>query len=184
MERTAGRRLALGAGLTVGTVLLLVAPAEAKIEGPCEGQGTFQSQGRTYDPATTDSLTLPAEDSVAYHGAITAPASGERSHKGHINLELPAPLPSVTIVSWGTDKTVKTTDDGVHDYDLPGIVPKGITLTLTGEHVDTAGTCTGSVEVTIDGGPLDSPTAAAISVAGTVVTGASLAFAARPKGVR
>jgi hypothetical protein len=183
MLRTITRGLAVGAGLTLGAVLL-AGPADAKIEGPCEGHGTFLSQGRTYDAGTTDTLTLPDKDSVAYHGAITAPTSGERSHNGHIDLKLPAPLPPLRIVSWGTKKTVKTSDDGVHDYELPGIVPKGVTLNLTGEHVDSAGTCTGAVEIKLDGGPLDSPTAAAISVAGTVVTGASLAFAARSRGVR
>jgi hypothetical protein len=184
MLRAVTRVCTVGAALTVGVVVVLGGTAQAKIVGPCEGHGTFESQGKTYDANTTETVTLPDKDTVAYEGSITAPTSGPRSHSGHIDLKLPSPLPPLRIVSWGTKSTVKTSDEGVHKYELPGIVPRGITLNLTGEHVDTAGTCTGSVEIKIEGGPFDAPVVPAVSIAGTVVTGAGLAFAARPKGAK
>jgi hypothetical protein len=184
MFRTITKGLSVGSAVAIGAVVLLAGPADAKLEGPCEGHGTFESQQKTYDASTTETITVPQKDTVAYVGSITAPTSGPRSHSGHIDLKLPAPLPSLRIVSWGTKSTVKTADEGVHDYELPSIVPKGIILNLTGAHVDTAGTCTGSVEIKIEGGPFDSPAPTAVSIAGTVITGAGLAFAARPKGAR
>jgi hypothetical protein len=181
---TAGVGLVAGVGLALGAVILVAGPAQAKVTGPCEGNGTFESQQKTYDANTTDKVTLPAKDTVAYEGSITAPTSGPRSHSGRIDLKLPAPLPAIKIVTWGTKSTVKTSDEGVYDYDLPAIVPRGVTLNLTGEHVDTAGTCTGSIEIEIDGGPFDAPAPIAVSVVGTVIAGAGLAFAARPKGAQ
>jgi hypothetical protein len=178
------RRILITAGLGVGSLLLLASPASAKVNGPCTGSGTFESQGKTYDAATTDDLTLPAKDTVSYKGAIETTSTGARSHHGKIELKLPSPLPSLTITSWKSASTTKTTAEGVHDYDLPSIVPRGVKLDLTGEHIDTAGTCTGTVRITIDGGPFDAPAPTSVALAGTVVTAAGLAFAARPKGLR
>jgi hypothetical protein len=176
-------RVAAVAG--IGTVVLVAAaaPAHGRLDGPCSGAGTFESQGRTYDPATTDEITVPDEDSVAYVGEIDAPPGEERSHHGKIELKLPPPLPSVAIEDWESDSTDETSDEGTYDYDLPAFVPRGVTLNLEGEHVDTAGTCTGAVEVEIEGGPLDSPVPTAIAAAGTAAGAAALVVAGRPRRV-
>lgn len=169
---------AIGGGFLAA--LAWAGPAGAELTGPCTGRGTFASDGRVVDAATADKVVVPPEDTVAYVGTISG-ASGERSHSGHIDLELPPPLPAIEIESWGTDSTTETSDAGNQTYDLPSFVPRGVELELTGEHVDTAGTCTGSVRVEIDGGPLDSPAAPIAAVAGTLGAAAGLAVAARPK---
>lgn len=173
-------RLLVASCVGTGFVVLLAGPAVASLDGPCAGSGTFESQGRTYDPATTDKITVPDKDSVAYEGTIDAPA-GERSHRGEIKLKLPAPFPSIGISDWSSASTTSTSDEGTYDYDLPAFVPRGVTLNLEGEHVDTAGTCTGEVEVEIEGGPLDSPIPTAVSVLATVAAAGGVVIAARPK---
>jgi hypothetical protein len=69
-------RILITAGLGLGTLVLLASPASAKLNGPCTGTGTFKAQGKTYDAATTDDITLPAKDTVSYKGAITTGAAG------------------------------------------------------------------------------------------------------------
>jgi len=163
-----------------GVVFLLLASApvaHAVLSGPCTGQGTFESQGRTYEASTSDKLVLPAKDSVAYTGTIDAAQPEGRSHRGEITLKLPPPLPSIAIADWSDDDTDALSDTGTYDYDLPFIVPRGVTLNLEGEHVDTAGTCTGSVEVEIEGGPFTAPLPTVISFALTIGAG-SMAWVA------
>ena len=92
-------------------------------------------------------------------------------------MKLPPPLPSIAIADWSDDDTDALSDTGTYDYDLPFIVPRGVTLNLEGEHVDTAGTCTGSVEVEIEGGPFSAPLPTVISFALTIGAG-SMAWVA------
>lgn len=164
-------------------VLGLADPAGAELDGPCTGRGTFASDREVVDAATTEKVVVAPEDTVSYEGTITATEGEERSHRGRIDLELPPPLPPVEIADWGSDSTTEVSDAGTYDYDLPSFVPRGVELELTGEHDDTAGTCTGSVTVEIDGGPFDAPVAPIISIIGTLAAAGGVAVAARPRGL-
>lgn len=166
-------------GVAFGLTVAGATAASADVTGPCEGSGTFRSSGRTYD-ARDDRIVVPDADDVSWRGSIDAPGTEERSHQGRIELQLPPPLPSVVIADWGSDATAAVRDDGVYDYELPAFVPRGVTLHLTGEHIDTAGTCTGSLEVEIEGGPLDAPAPLVGSLVGTAAAAAGLAAVARP----
>lgn len=173
------RAAACGLGMGVALLLGTAGPASAKLTGPCSGTGTFEKLGATIDPATTDKATLPASDSVAYQGSIRAADPENRRHSGYIELKLPPPLPKVQVTDWGTESTDAISDSGTYDYDLPFIVPRGVTLNLEGEHVDTAGTCAGSMEIEIEGGPFDAPLPTVLSLLGTVGFGAGLFVAGK-----
>jgi hypothetical protein len=73
-------------------------------------------------------------------------------------------------------------DSGSVTWDIPTIVPGGVTVTVSGEHNDTGATCSGSIQVKLDGGITDS-VAGLASIALTVLTGAGLLGAAIPKGL-
>lgn len=173
------RAAACGLGMGVTLLLGTAGPAAAKLTGPCSGTGTFEKLGTTIDPATTDTATLPASDSVTYQGSIEAANPEDRSHSGRIELKLPPPLPAISVSDWGTDSTDAVTDSGTYDYDLPFIVPRGVTMNLEGEHVDTAGRCAGSVEIEIEGGPFDAPVPTVLSLLATAGFGVGLFVAGK-----
>jgi hypothetical protein len=171
----------LVASAPVAVVLASAGTAGAAIDGPCSGEGTFESSGETHDAATTDKVVVPPSDSVAYVGRIETDSPQNRSHSGRIRLDLPPPLPDVEIVDWGTDDTDAVEDSGIYDYDLPWFVPRGVTVHVTGEHVDTAGTCTGEVDVEIEGGPFDAPVATIAALGLTIGSGALVVVAGRAR---
>jgi hypothetical protein len=183
--RRFARSAAIGTGFLTACVIVLVVlaePAAGELTGPCTATGTFASGPFTVDAATADKVVVPIEDDVSYQAAITATQGEERSHEGHIDLELPPPFRPIRIEDWGTDSTTEVSDADTYEYDLPSYVPRGVELLVTGKHVDTAGTCTGEVRVEIDGGPLDAPALPAVAVAGTFAAGFGVFVAAKPKG--
>lgn len=180
--RNCARSAAIGTGL-LAALLLLADPAEAELDGPCTGTATFPSTGLTVDAETADKVVVPPSDTVSYVGTIQATEGEERSHSGHIDLELPPPFTSVRIADWGTESTTEVSDEGVYEYDLPSYTPRGVEMLVTGEHVDTAGTCSGEVRVEVEGDPLDAPAVPAAAVVGTLAAGAGVLAAARPKGL-
>ncbi len=166
------------AGVLLGGVVLVgSSPAQAELDGGCSASGEWQDSGVFVDAQAIgdEVVTIPRKDSVAWEGSVTGPP-GE--HHGSIWLELPPPFGSVEIDSWGGDG-VTTSNSGVDEYDLPKFVPAGVEFRVAGEHVDDNGTCTGYVNVKIEGGLTDSPIfygAAAL----TIVFGAVLGFSLVP----
>jgi hypothetical protein len=171
------RWLVAGGG---GALLLLgsASLADAEISGTngCQASGTWQEAGITVDAATaTGVITVPRSDTVDWQASVAAPPG---AYSGSVWIELPPPFGQAEIDSWSGDSQT-TANSGSEEYDLPSLVPAGVEIVVAGEHTDQNGTCSGSVTVEIDGGPFSSPLTA-ISLAGTVVTGAGLAAMLRP----
>jgi hypothetical protein len=120
-------------------------------------------------------VTIPRKDAVEWQGSVAAPPG---VYSGTISIDMPPPFGDVEIDSWDGE-TDNTSNAGVKDYDLTSWVPADVEFKLVGSHTDENGSCTGYVNLKVDGGPFDSPVAP-ISLAGTVLTGAGLAATLRP----
>lgn len=168
------------AGALFGLLVAGGAPTvTAELDGPngCQASGAFLDGGFTVDAATIgdDLVTVLRSDTVAWQGSVAAPP-GE--HSGSISVELPPPFGDVEIDSWSGDSQ-STSNEGVREYDLPSLVPAGVEFEVVGSHTDQNGTCSGYVRMEVEGGAFDSPLTA-ISLVGTVATGAGLAAMLRP----
>ncbi|MCB0982294.1 MAG: hypothetical protein H6513_03025 [Acidimicrobiaceae bacterium] len=165
-------------GLLLGAVVVgSSGPAAAQLDGSCHASGTWQNAGLTVDAAQVGdkAVTVPRSDTVHWEGSVAGPP-GE--HSGSIWIELPPPFGTVEIDSWGGNG-VTTSNDGFEEYDLPSLVPAGVVFTVSGEHTDANGTCTGHVNFKIDGSAVSSPLTW-VSLAGTAGTGAGMFFVLRP----
>jgi hypothetical protein len=77
---------------------------------------------------------------------------------------------SVNVKTWQEEDSTKVSDAGSVDWDLPAFTPRGIEVTVSGEHHDPLGSCNGSITIKFDGSLFDS--AAGLATLGaTVVTG-------------
>jgi hypothetical protein len=132
-----------------------------------------------YTAADAGVDVVPLEDDVHWAGAINVPKP-ESAYSGHIEVQLPFPLPSLRIDSW-SGSSDSTGNSGDKHYKLPSSVPRGVEFEVTGAHSQGGVNCTGTVKVKVAGGAFDSPAAPA-SLIGTVVTGGVLALAGRAKG--
>jgi hypothetical protein len=142
----------------------------------CSASGTFRDAGVTVDAATSSGVvTVHHTDTVDWTGSVTG-APGPYS--GSVWVKLPPPFGTVTIRSWSGDSQT-TSNSGTEHYNLPSMVPAGITFTVAGEHKDNNGRCAGSVQLQFDGSPLGSPITW-VSLGGTAITGIGAAFALRP----
>jgi len=160
----------LGAAALVGPATV----AHASLSGPCEATGVFQTGIKpagwfTINAKSLGSATvvIPRQDTVNWQGAVDVPAQS-RSYSGSIRVKLPPGFGSYTIDSWRSTSD-KVANQGVEEYKLPSVVPAGITFVVSGEHVEPAATCSGTVNVKIEGGAFDSP----LAPASLVLTGLS-----------
>jgi hypothetical protein len=178
------RNAAWVATLFIGGAISLQAasPAAADVTGSCNGtasflEGTDDDGPFTIDAATVgdETIVVPRSDTVSWTGSVAGPP-GEYS--GSVSIDFPPLFPDITIDSWSGDSET-TSNEGIEEYDLPGVLPAGVTFTVNGEHVDDNGTCTGFVNVELEGGPFDSPVAP-VSLVLTGLSGVGLAAAARP----
>lgn len=163
------------AAVLVGALVLVPGRPVAASEGSeatCAASGYWEGAeievvvGETGDEV----VTIPRNDTVNWEGSVDGPPG---DYRGSIWLELPAPLPAIEIDSWSGDST-NTTNSGVHEYDLPKLVPAGMEFVVAGEHVDANGLCTGQVRLVIDGGAFESPVTY-VAIALTLLTGGPLA---------
>ncbi len=162
----------LGA-FTVGST----GPAAAHLDGACQASGTWRNAGISVDATAIgdEVVTIPRSDTVDWQGSVSGPPG---DHSGSVWLELPPPFGTVEIDSWG-GSGVTTSNSGSEEYKLPKLVPAGVTFTVAGEHVDANGTCTGYVNLQVEGSALSSPITW-VSLAGTVGTGAGMAMLLKP----
>jgi hypothetical protein len=154
-------------------------PASAVVSPACQGTGDFAKLGKQYTAADAGVDEVPLEDTVAWKGSITGP-SGEAAYSGHIEVQLPWPLPAMRIDSW-SGTTDSTANSGSKHYDLPSAVPRNVEFEVTGAHRQGGVSCSGTVKVKVAGSAFDSPAAPA-SLIGTIVSGGVLALAGRAKG--
>ncbi len=176
---------------SLGIVVLLGAPlglltttstADAAVTGNCTATASFITGTKARGPFTVDTATIGNDtikvrrsDTVEWKGGVPAPPG---TFSGFVKIDLPPLVPDVTVETWKGDSQT-TENSGTKKYDLPGIVPAGVTFQVIGRHADTNGVCSGVVDVEIEGGPFDSPLTA-VSLVGTVVTAAGSAGAVRP----
>ncbi len=163
-------------------LIMFAGEARADINGTCEGSaqflkgtensGPFEIVAKTIGSKT---VVIPRSDTVNWKGSVAGPP-GEYS--GSVKLDLPMFLPDITIDTWD-GKSDTTSNTGNKDYDIPGIVPGGVTFQVKGEHSDANGTCTGFVNVKVEGGAFGS-LFTYVSLGLTVVSGFGLLMAVRP----
>jgi hypothetical protein len=176
------RRVLFGvAAVSLAGLFLFVdaVPASAVVSPDCQGTGKFPKAGVTYTAADAGVDVVPLEDTVAWEGSIKAPKA-ESAYSGHIEVQLPFPLPSLRIDEW-SGSSDSTANSGTKHYKLPSSVPRGVEFEVTGAHSQGGVNCTGTVKVKVAGSAFDSPAAPA-SLIGTLVTGGVLALAGRAKG--
>lgn len=170
----------VGPAAMTGLVLLVTtgkAAAHLDTDNGCAGSGIFRDDGQTVDAEAIgdDVVTIPRSDTVDWQGSVTAPPG---AYSGKIGLDLPPPFGEVPIDTWKGDSEA-TTNAGARDYDLPTLVPAGVEFRVVGSHTDENGSCSGYVNLKIEGGPFDSPVIY-ISLAGTLITGAGAVMLLRP----
>lgn len=187
------RDAAVGAGVVLGAVALLVAvsswsaPAPRlgpSLDGPCRVRATVSGTDAVIDPSRSAGVyEVPVAGVVAYDAALTGPAGevGERAIRGHVELDLPPPVPSLRLARW--DVVGRTpAEQGNRAYRLPAaFAPIGATVTVRAEHREAGARCAGSLSVRLAGGPFDNPVrvGTALWTAGAAVL---VARAARPPG--
>jgi hypothetical protein len=178
-------RLAAIGTLTASTVLVWSAPAAADIvtpAGACVGSAAWDAGGfaETSTQLTPDRVVeIPRADEVSWSGSVVGPADGSsRDVAGRVALALPPPFGSINLADWGGQAT-DVQRSGTYAYDLPSVVPSGVTLTLLASH-DESGQrhCTATVGVIIPGGPFDSPLIW-VALIGLLLVGAVLALLGR-----
>lgn len=184
------KRVLLGcAALSLSGLFIFVdagpASANAITLGDCKGSGVFENAGFTknsVDLSPTDVVEVPQKDTVHWsgseHDAALGSAGPARDISGEVQLDLPFPLPKVTIDKWGNN-SIRYANEGEHKYDVPSFVV-GIKMKLHGEHREGGSpVCAGSVFVRVKGSAVSNPIFWA-GVALTTVAGGVFLFAGRP----
>ncbi len=175
--------------LVSGTVVLMPNTSDAEVTTPagrCVGTAEFtKGYGGSGTPFKVDSKTLqpdkvlviPASDEVAWSGSLVGVAPGSRPVSGRLTLKMP--IGSIELGAWGPTGTT-TSSSGTESYDL-GFLPRGVPLTVEGEHYENGQLyCSGNLTVELEGGPFDTPFAP-ISIGVTLFAGVGLALSGRPK---
>jgi hypothetical protein len=153
------------------------AAAHLESTNGCSGSGTFQGSGRSVDAEGIgdEVVEIQRSDTVDWQGSVAAPPG---VYSGTISVDLPPPFGKAEIDSWAGESD-STSNFGAEEYDLPSLAPAGVEFRVVGSHTDENGSCSGYVNLEIEGGPFDSALAP-ISLVGTVVTGAGAAAVLRP----
>ena len=166
---------ALGGAIAGGLAPTVPAQAELTAESTCRASGSFRTSGIVVDATATGVVTVPRRDTVSWQASVPSPPA---AYSGSVWVDLPPPFGRVEIESWsGVSQSV--TNAGTEEYDLPKLVPAGVEFTVSGEHVDANGTCSGSITIEIDGSPLSSPITW-VGLGGAAATGIGLTMALRP----
>lgn len=176
------RRVVAGFAALFAAGLIVLAgasPAAAKVDGGCTGSGAFQNEGITVDASETGVVTVPDADTVNWRGDLPGPPATPTAYSGKIEVSLPPPFSPIKIDSWsGTSDSPG--NSGVKKYDLPSGVPGGVEFEVSGNHKQGNVNCSGSVRVKLEGGFTSSP-AGPVSAALTLLSGAGVLAAGRPK---
>ena len=171
--------------LAAGAALCLApaGAASAELSGPCTATGVFQT-GVGDEPITVDATTIGEEvvtvalsDTVAWTGTVT-PTATPREYSGKVAVDLPWPLGAYTVDSWrGSSDAVA--NEGLEEYDLPSVMPRGVVFRVEGSHSEPGVSCVGHVNLQVEGSVFKSPLTLA-SLALTALAGAGLAAVVAP----
>jgi hypothetical protein len=171
--------------ITLGTValLLFLSPsALAEItedEIGCSGSADIKAEdgGTTHIDAEDTKATVPREGTVRWRGAT---ADAVHNHNGSIELDLG--LDGVPIDDWGSENEGDEIEKrGTRE--LPEVLkwlPPG-TYLVTGFHSGDEGSCDGEIEITLEGGSLDTVYKVGVPVL-TLLALLGLVSAGRPRG--
>lgn len=180
--RTVLRRLAAAAGMALGVVLVLSSPSHATLSPQCDASATLRGDDFTtrVNAKTTSRVKIPRKADVNYNGSIRLPAGEQYSYAGRVKLKLA--IGNVEAWSWSgdTDK-VQTAGTDSYDLDLPAGLLGGVKGKASGSHTQGGVTCVGSVNVEIEGSPVNAGSVASAAV--TAAGAAGLVMAARGKPV-
>jgi hypothetical protein len=178
------RATAIVVATLVATVALLgpVSAANADVTTPpgrCVGQASFANGVKgpftvsSADLQPSDVTTIPMKDTVTWNGSLTGVAEQQREISGFIRIDMPWPIPDITVDSWSGPSS-RVQNNGVKDYSLPSVTPRGVEFRVFGEHRENGTVfCTGSAKVKVDGSALGP-----FSIASLVLFGAGAALAA------
>jgi hypothetical protein len=178
VRRAAAATVAIG--VAVGALVSLAAPAGAVISGGCTGEGTLAkgTKASGKGPFAAESIpaskviTIPLKDSVTWSGSVPVPAT-KRNISGFVAVKLPWPISGFDIDTWGGPSS-RVANNGVKDYELPSVLPRGTVFQVYGAHHDANGKdCAGFVLLKIEGGAFDSPLTA---IALAITVGLALMF--------
>lgn len=169
-------------GLGVGFLLCSAGPSAAVLTSNdvgCTGSAdVIGGDGRTYHLDAADATaTVPREGQASWRGAL---GTVTHDHHGEVRLEV-GPF-SHEIGSWGPSPNTANQSSASGEMDVPSFmadVPTG-RYKLSGTHSGAEGGCAGEVVVEVEGTPFSNVASVAGPV-GTLLFGALLAFAARPK---
>ncbi len=152
----------------------------AALTGPCTATATINETGVGINPSASDEFTAPIKGSATYQGSVSVPAE-ERPIAGEVSVTMPPGFPGIKIKQWQDDTATNVSDSGTVTWDLPAALPRGITVTAQGYHIDGSARCDGWMRVKLEGGITDSPAGVA-SLALTIIFAAGIGFSAVPRG--
>ena len=186
------RTFVVGAVAALGLVALGGPAAGDVVEPPgsCVGTASF-AEGGDDGPFSVDSTALSRDDvtTVAISDTVTWSAElvgvtpgASRPISGFVKVDLPAPIPDYTVASWDGPSSL-TANQGVEEYSLPDLVPRGVVIEVYGEHRESGEVfCTGSAKVKIAGSAVSSPVSIG-SIALLAVSALALVLGARGRPV-
>jgi hypothetical protein len=150
--------------------------------GQCTASATIAG-GFTIDPyASSGVYVVPITGSANYTGSV-AVAEGTRPASGKVEIKTPPGIPSITLDdqwTWGPEVT-GVGKAGTVSWELSDWLPRDVELTISGVHNENGAIfCEGSVKVSFDGSPWDSPITP-LSLGGTALALGGLGWTARSK---
>ena len=158
-------------------------PLRPNATGQCAGSATL-SNGVKIDPYQSEGVyTVPLSGSAKYSGSVEVDEKRRRTASGRVEIKTPPLLPSITLgdqLTWGPEVT-GVGEEGTVKWDLPNLIPRDVTITVTGVHNENGTAfCEGSVQIKVDGSPWDSPMTP-ISLVGTAALLGGLVWTGRGK---
>ena len=143
--------------LLVSAIGIVPNPAHAEVtEGECSGSASFVNGTEADGPFSVESshpqddvIVIPRADDVEWE--VSNPTA-EGTLTGYVRANLPFPFGSIQLRSWGGE-VVDKSSSGTSDYDLPSIIPGGVTIKLTVNQTDQGGACTAVFTLKLEGGP-------------------------------
>lgn len=191
------RRTIVGLVLAGGSLLIGADHVGAEADQPANATGPCTASATILEGVDTDQITIdpyefsgvyeiPLQGTATYRGSVgDGQERDERNYDGKVVIKTPPGIPDVELTDEWTWKGPGTgqSADGSVDWNLPSILPRGVTFRVEGFHQDDVVRCEGYVEVQVSGGLFDSPLAPA-AFGGTALAGVGVGFAGlRKRGV-
>lgn len=179
-------------GLLIGGAAVLFSADAVEAEHPREATGDCQASAQVVAGPLIDAYAdggetfeIPLAGAASYTGRVGSGDDREiRDFNGEIVIKTPPGIPDIELTGewvWSGSGPGAAKNGDVM-WDLPSVMPRGVAFRVEGFHTDNPEFCEGYVNVKIAGGALDSALAP-ISLGGTALAAAGVAFAGLRKGV-